>query len=157
MQSRRGTLGGLTSRGFTVVELLTGLVLIGILLAIAIPSYSSYRDKVRSQQAGMEIAAMAAAIKGWFIDARAYPDGLDQVKVSTPVDPWGRPYVYYNVDANGRGGARKDKALNPINTDFDLYSLGPDGKSKPQVTQKDSVDDIIRANDGAFVGVAADF
>ena len=157
MQSRHGALGGLSSKGFTVVELLTGLVLIGILLAIAIPSYSSYRDKVRSQQAGMEIAAMAAAIKGWFIDARAYPDGLDQVRVSTPKDPWGRPYVYYNVDANGRGGARKDKALNPINTDFDLYSLGPDGKSKPQVTQKDSVDDIIRANDGAFVGVAADF
>jgi general secretion pathway protein G len=105
----------------------------------------------------MEIAAMSAAIKGWQLDARSYPNALAEVKVATPLDPWGRAYVYYNVDANGRGGARKDKALNPINTDFDLYSMGPDGKTKSQVTQKDSVDDILRANDGGFIGVAADF
>ena len=72
-------------------------------------------------------------------------------------DPWGIPYVYYNVAANGKGGARKDHALNPINTDFDLYSKGPDKETKPQISHKSSLDDVIRARSGAFIGVAADF
>jgi hypothetical protein len=38
-----------------------------------------------------------------------------------------------------------------------LFSPGKDGVFKPQLTQKDSLDDIVRAQDGAFVGVAADF
>ncbi len=72
-------------------------------------------------------------------------------------DPWGRAYIYYNIDANGKGGARKDHALNPINTDFDLYSMGADGLSKSQVSQKDSLDDLIRANNGGYIGFASDF
>jgi general secretion pathway protein G len=52
---------------------------------------------------------------------------------------------------------RKDHALNPINSDYDLYSLGKNGVSKKQISQKDSVDDIIRARDGGFIGLAADF
>jgi general secretion pathway protein G len=42
----------------------------------------------------------------------------------------------------------------PINTDYDLYSMGKDGKSQPPLTAKDSRDDIIRANDGAYIGPA---
>lgn len=53
--------------------------------------------------------------------------------------------------------ARKDRKLNPLNSDFDLYSLGKDGLSKPQLTNRDSLDDIVRANDGAFVGLAANY
>jgi general secretion pathway protein G len=59
--------------------------------------------------------------------------------------------------AKGKGDARKDGKLNPINSDFDLYSRGKDKVYKPQLTQKDSLDDIVRAQDGAFVGLAADF
>ena len=58
---------------------------------------------------------------------------------------------------SGHGHARKDHSLVPINTDFDLYSMGPDGRSSPPLTAKASRDDIVRANDGAFVGVAADY
>lgn len=57
----------------------------------------------------------------------------------------------------GKGKARKDHKLNPINSDFDLYSLGPDGVSKTQLTQKDSLDDIVRARDGGYVGLASEF
>ncbi len=62
--------------------------------------------------------------------------------------------------AGGHGhppGARKDRFLVPINCDFDLYSVGPDGESKIPLTAKQSHDDIIRAGDGAYVGVASDF
>ena len=57
----------------------------------------------------------------------------------------------------GGGKARKDHFLHPINTDFDLYSMGPDGKSTAPLTAKISQDDIIRANDGGFVGLAAHY
>ena len=52
---------------------------------------------------------------------------------------------------------RKDKNLVPINTDFDLYSLGKDGLSAGPLTAKDSRDDIVRANNGAFIGRAEDY
>src|SRR3546814_2125030 len=47
--------------------------------------------------------------------------------------------------------------LNPLNSDFDLYSMGKDGVTKSQITNKDSLDDVLRANDGAFVDLAANF
>ena len=50
--------------------------------------------------------------------------------------------------------ARKDHFLVPINSDYDLYSMGPDGVSKPPLQTKVSRDDIIRASDGAFYGTA---
>ena len=143
--------------GFTLIELMLILGLVAVLLAIALPSYGLYREKARQRQAATEITTMSATIKLRWEDERAYPASLAAAQMAGRLDPWGRPYVYYNVEANGLGGARKDHALNPINTDFDLYSMGPDGVTKKQVTQKDSVDDVIRANNGAFVGVAADF
>ncbi len=144
-------------RGFTLIEVLLVVGLIGVLALIAYPSYQSYRNRALSRYAAQEIAAMSGLATIYWNDAHAYPNSLADIGNGGKTDPWGRPYVYYNIDANGRGGARKDHALNPLNTDFDLYSLGPDGKTQSQITQKDSLDDVIRANNGAFVGVAADF
>ena len=45
----------------------------------------------------------------------------------------------------------------PLNSLYDLYSIGKDGKSVPPLTAKASWDDIIMANDGGFVGLAKDF
>lgn len=143
--------------GFTLIELMVVVALIGILAAVAMPSYKSYRDKAKIYDAKQSIAGISAQIKLYWNDARAYPATLAEVGSAGKLDPWGNPYVYYNVEANGKGHARKDHALNPINTDFDLYSMGPDGVTKPQITQKNSLDDIIRASNGAFIGTAADF
>jgi general secretion pathway protein G len=55
------------------------------------------------------------------------------------------------------GQARKDRFLVPINSDYDLYSMGPDGMSASPLTAKISQDDIIRASDGLFIGRACDF
>jgi general secretion pathway protein G len=59
----------------------------------------------------------------------------------------------------GGGGAkpRKDRFLVPINSDYDLYSMGPDGESVEPLTAAKSHDDIIRASNGAYVGVAENF
>ncbi|MCB9870239.1 MAG: prepilin-type N-terminal cleavage/methylation domain-containing protein [Planctomycetes bacterium] len=52
---------------------------------------------------------------------------------------------------------RKDKFLFPINSDYDLFSLGPNGTTRPELTDKASLDDVIRANNGAFYGQAKDY
>jgi len=57
----------------------------------------------------------------------------------------------------GIGGARKDRFLVPINSDFDLYSMGVDGESVGPLTAIKSHDDIIRANDGGYYGLASNF
>lgn len=76
------------------------------------------------------------------------------------LDPWGNPYQYLNI-ANGgnriRGRVRKDRNLVPLNTDFDIYSMGPDGESRPPLTARHSWDDIVRASNGSFIGIASDY
>jgi general secretion pathway protein G len=56
-----------------------------------------------------------------------------------------------------QGQARKDRRLVPINADFDLYSVGKDGKSASPLTAQSSQDDIIRANNGGFIGLASTY
>ena len=75
-------------------------------------------------------------------------------------DPWGFDYRYLNfaADAPGvKGQIRKDHNLHPLNSEFDLYSVGPDGESRAPLTAKASRDDVIWARDGAFVGIARDY
>ncbi len=57
----------------------------------------------------------------------------------------------------GTGQARKDRFLVPLNSDFDLYSTGRDGRSAPPLTAQYSRDDIVRAVNGGYVGLASEF
>ena len=57
---------------------------------------------------------------------------------------------------SGRGGPGQDKNLNPLNSDFDLYIVGNDGETKLPLTPKVSHDDVVRALDGRFVGLAGE-
>ena len=143
--------------GFTLLELLMALVLIGVLTAIALPIYSGYRLKIENAQAQQDVVTLSAAIQSYWIYNRTLPNSLADIGMGGKLDPWGHPYAYYNIEANGKGRARKDKALNPINTDFDLYSMGQNGQSQSQVSNKVSLDDIIRANNGAYVGLASNY
>lgn len=77
------------------------------------------------------------------------------------------PHVSAAADESGSGGSgagdsvmasvRKDRFLVPINSDYDLYSVGADDKTRPQLQDKVSRDDIIRASNGAYFGRAANF
>jgi len=133
------------------------VVLVGVLAVVALPFYRGYKERVRVAQAVHDITVMSTVASNYWNDNRAYPSSLADFGQAGKLDPWGNPYVYYNIDANGKGGARKDHALNPLNTDFDLYSMGADGQSKTQITQKDSLDDVIRASNGAYIGLASGF
>jgi general secretion pathway protein G len=56
-----------------------------------------------------------------------------------------------------RARLRKDGEFVPLNTDFDLYSLGPDGMSALSLPAAPSRDDIVRAANGAYIGVASNY
>jgi general secretion pathway protein G len=146
------------SAGFTVIELLIALAILGVLGTVAISWYQDYRERARVYTASADIGAMAAAIQQFAIDNHAPPDSLSQVGLAGKLDPWGYRYEYFNLASHkGNGKARKDKKLNPLNTDFDLYSIGRDGGTSSSLQAKQSRDDIVRARDGRFIGLASEF
>jgi general secretion pathway protein G len=61
------------------------------------------------------------------------------------------------VEGTSRGRLRKDRFLVPINPDFDLYSMGKGGRSVGPLTTRHSREDIVRASNGRFVGLAEDY
>ena len=144
-------------RGFTLIEILLALAIIGVLAVVAVPSYARYLERTRVAQASIDIVVISGKIKMYVLDNRTLPDTLAQVRVSQ-VDPWGTPYVYqpFKTDDDYKK-ARKNRNLHPINSDFDLYSKGKDLDTKAPLTAKASQDDVLRANDGAFVGLASTY
>jgi len=146
--------------GFQLIELLIALAVVSVLAVVAVPSYSSYRDKVDNATAAADIHSISSAIERYYTEFNRYPDSLADVNVTTLQDPWQHPYQYLRINGaglKGKAALRKDKSLVPINTDFDLYSMGKDGASVGPLTAKASLDDIVRANNGQFIGLAADY
>ncbi len=146
------------SNGFTLLELMVTVAIIGALAGIAIPAFSSYLGKAKIIKAIAEIETLEKEILAFDGGGGGLPNTLGDIGRAGLLDPWGNPYQYLNfATVSGLGPVRKDRSLVPLNSDFDLYSMGPDGKSKPPLTAKDSHDDIIRANDGAYIGTAAEY
>jgi general secretion pathway protein G len=141
--------------GFTLVEILVVLGVIGVLTSIAVPVYKWNKERQKVNTAIVDISVIALTLKGIEMDNREYPETMPEDLQK--LDPWGNPYQYLRLQGASNGEKRKDKSLVPINTDFDLYSMGPDGRSVGPLTAKQSRDDIVRAANGRFIGIAADF
>ena len=117
--------------GFTLLELLVVIVIIGLLAGYVAPRYFSQVGKSEVQVAKAQIDAFEKALDQYRLDARRYPateQGLEALlarpesapgwngpylKKAVPKDPWGRPYIYRNPGQKG---------------DFDILSLCRDGK-----------------------------
>jgi general secretion pathway protein G len=147
--------------GFTLVEVVIAVIIVAVLAAIAVPSYRRYVEKNLEATAVSDIQTIAWKLKAIMLeDPTRLPDTLSQISFGAALpltDPWGRPYRYLPLYGRPENvnDARKDHNLHPINSDFDLYSMGPDGDSAKGLQNAKSRDDIIRANDGAFIGKAS--
>ncbi|MBL8288336.1 MAG: prepilin-type N-terminal cleavage/methylation domain-containing protein [Rubrivivax sp.] len=143
-------------RGFTLVELGIALLLVGVLATLVAQGWTGWKDKARTKKATEDIIAIGAVIDQHLIDTGALPADLNAISRGGMRDPWGNAYIYLPlIDDSSRGQARKDHSLVPLNSDYDLYSKGPDGNSSAPLTAAASRDDILRANNGRFVGPAS--
>ena len=145
------------SKAFTLIEVMIAVAILGISAAIAIPIYTEYKVKLNNAIAVTDIVNIQVAVESYYQAKDVFPNSLTDVNMGLLLDPWGAPYVYLNLDGAPIGAVRKDQALVPINSDYDLYSKGPDGASVAPLTAASSRDDVVRGNNGGFIGVAADY
>ncbi len=123
------------NRGFTLIELMVVLVILGVLAALIVPKVMNRPDEARVMAAKQDIAAINQALKLYRLDNMRYPSteqGL-QALVTKPTlapvpgnwkaggyleklpnDPWGTPYQYLQPGRHG---------------DMDIFSLGADGQT----------------------------
>jgi general secretion pathway protein G len=146
--------------GLTLVELMIALFVTALLTVIALPSYSRYVNRVRTNKVMIFMASTSLSLEAYYAQHLNYPASLSEVGITDAVDPWGNPYQYLAIDIDpppNKGKVRRDKNMNPINTDYDLYSNGPDGRSQTQLMARFARDDIVRAGNGSYIGKAQDF
>ena len=146
-------------RGFTLVELLLTTALIGLLASLAHPKLQRARELAKMVECYANIRNIGLELQTFELDEGYFPESLDDIGLGRFVDPWGYPFRYLAIQGydRGPGDVRKDHFLVPLNSDFDLYSVGPDGITAGPLTAEESYDDILRANDGGYIGPASEY
>ncbi len=147
-------------QGMGLIDLMLAVIIASLLMAVAVPAYDQFIDRARVARAIGDIGSISIAIERFGIKNNGrLPNSLDELLMDVPFDPWDAPYQYLNIVAAGpgKGAFRKDGKLNPLNSDFDLFSVGADGESMGPLSAAKSRDDIVRANNGAFIGLGEDY
>jgi general secretion pathway protein G len=137
------------SKGFTLIEIMVVIIILGLLATLVIPNITGYTEKAKREKARADIAGLEGALELFKADNGFYPSteqGLDAliVKPSTgripakwmeggyfkkgvPLDPWGSRYVYYAPGRRGEG--------------YEIISVGADGQeSDDDVSSSDHLD-----------------
>jgi general secretion pathway protein G len=144
-------------RGLTLIELVIVLFILGTLAGIAYIAHDHYVYKGQISQAIADIRAIEARLFSYYADNGIFPPTLAVIGEGGRRDPWNGLYDYWIITGDPTQHVRKDRNLHPLNTDFDLGSRGKDGATNFALTAHASHDDVIRANNGAFVGLASNY
>lgn len=138
---------------FTLIELMSVMVIIGLLSGISIPKLSRSIDNAKVTRAIGDLRAISQELA----PLDSVPATLAEMGRGSLLDPWGRPYVFYKfppvVAPATPPGAREDRFSVPINSRYDIYSLGPDGQTSVSLTAATSRDDVVFSSEG-FIGLA---
>ncbi|MDH4265480.1 MAG: prepilin-type N-terminal cleavage/methylation domain-containing protein [Deltaproteobacteria bacterium] len=144
-------------RGMTLLELIIAAFIISTLAAMAYLGYQDFHYKGQITQAGADVAQISGKLYLYYSQNAAFPPTLTEIAENNRLDPWNNPYDYWPITGVKGQKVRMDRNLHPLSTDFDLYSRGRDGATALQLTVKFSHDDIIRANNGKFIGLASKY
>ena len=132
MKHKFKKLRNLGTEGFTLIELMVVMVIIGLLAATVVPKFFGQVDKAMQQDAQAQIELLGQALDLYRLEQHKYPtsdDGLNAIKnylkKNIPKDPWGNDYVYESPGKEGRG--------------YDLYSFGADNAEGGEGTDMDIV------------------
>lgn len=133
-----------TRRGFTLVELLLVLVILGILAALVLPKFTGRTEQARITAAQTQISTFGTALDAFEVDTGSYPrgqDGLSQL-IAQPADVtgWRGPYLKSDIPLDPWGHAYVFEYPGRVNTNgYDIRSAGPDG-------QIGTADDVVNAS-----------
>jgi hypothetical protein len=122
---------------------------------MVIPAYNNYVDKTRNARTMSEVRTLGTEISGYALDHGGLnPPGnnLTPIGRNNFLDPWKRPYVYLTTPA-----LEDPSGTSLLNSDFDIYSKGIDGTGTPAGGNSGNRDDIVRSNNGAYVGLREAF
>ena len=127
--------------GFTLIEIMVVMVIIGLLMALVGPNLIGRSEKAKTQAAAMQIERLGTVLDTFRLDIGRYPttqeglqalvqrpSGLERwdgpyLNQGVPKDPWDRPYTYRSPGDGGRP--------------YDIFSLGADGAPGGQDTNRD--------------------
>tara|TARA_Y100000590_G_scaffold144529_1_gene166137 strand:- start:354 stop:794 length:441 start_codon:yes stop_codon:yes gene_type:complete len=122
----------LGSKGFTLIELMVVMVIIGLLAATVVPKFFGQVDKAMQQDAQAQIELLGQALDLYRLEKHKYPtsdEGLEAIKYylkkNIPKDPWGNDFIYESPGKEGRG--------------YDLISYGADNAEGGEGTDLDIV------------------
>jgi general secretion pathway protein G len=156
------------SQGFTLIELIVVLGVVSLLTMIGTAVYSHFIDRAKNTRAIAEIRLLEKEILEFWQTNDRLPDSLGELDRAALLDPWKTPYQYINFDTtsgveeirrtttkkgNGKGSGKSTS----LNEDFDLFSMGKDRMSAPDLSDASSQDDIVRADDGSYTGLASEY
>ena len=142
--------------GFTMIELLMVCAILGILVSLTIPQFLKFRVQIKVTTAVSEIRSIEKSVFAHLADNQDYPNSLNDINLGDWRDPWDQPYQYLNK-SNNPGAMRQGQFLTDLNSDFDIYSLGPDGVTTQVIKDAEGLDDIVRTAEGGWVGTGIDF
>jgi general secretion pathway protein G len=143
-------------QGFTLTETLIATALLAVGADAVMAGLSGQLERARIEQAKQEITQLRSAIETYRLHHHELPGSLTELRAVVPLDPWGHSYEYVNFDTSGTVGQRTYDGL-PINSEYDLYSRGPNGHTDANLETETARDDIVAGRDGSFIGSAADF
>lgn len=139
--------------GFTLVELMVVVAILGVLATMAIPLFNGYMKTVKNGACTADIRSIDKAIQAYVIEKNALPASLNDLGMGNPLDPWQRPFEFQVLGPGPAPAPLQDEVLGDrLNMDYDLYSKGEDGLSDPVSGTPGNADDIVRSSDGVYVG-----